>query len=52
MGTGRFAALALLFAHPANGFEIFFEMVDAALDAAAIGFKLRFAGSAGTDAAA
>ena len=48
----RFAALALLAAHAADGFEIDFELVDAALDAAAIGFELGFAGSAGTDAAA
>ena len=48
----RFAALALLLAHAADGFKILFEMVNAALDAAAIGFELRFARSARTDAAA
>ena len=46
------AALALLFADAAHGFEIELEMVDAALNAAAVGFKLGFAGAAGTDAAA
>ena len=48
----RFAALALLAAHAADRFEIDFELVDATLNAAAIGFELGFAGSAGADAAA
>ena len=48
----RLAALALLLAHAAHGFEIELELIDAALDAAAIGFELGFAGSAGADAAA
>ena len=48
----RLAALALLPAHAPHRFEIELELVDAALNPAAIGFKLRFAGSAGADAAA
>jgi len=47
-----FATLALLAAHAADGLEIELELVDSALDAAAIGFELGFAGSAGADAAA
>ncbi len=39
-------------ANAADGFEIELELVDAALNAAAIGFELGFAGSAGADAAA
>jgi len=46
------AALALLAAHTANGFEVELELIDAALDAAAICFKLCFARAAGADAAA
>jgi len=47
-----FAAPSLLAADAAHGFEIDFELIDAALDAAAIGFKLGFAGSPGADSAA
>ncbi len=50
-GNG-FAALALLAANAANGLEVALEQIDAALDAAAIGFELGFAGTAGADAAA
>ena len=46
------AALALLAAHAAHGFQIALELIDAALDATAVGFELRLAGSAGADAAA
>ena len=50
-GNG-FAALALLLAHTAHGIEVELELIDAALDLAAIGFELRFTGPAGADAAA
>ena len=47
-----FAALALLAANAADGVERELEVIDAALDAAAIGFELGFAGTASADAAA
>ena len=47
-----FAALALLAAHAAHGIQIALELVDAALDAPAVGFELGFAGAARADAAA
>ena len=46
------AALALLAAHATHRFEIALELVDAALNLPAIGFKLGFAGPARADAAA
>ena len=48
----RLAPLALLVAHAAHRFEIELELIDAALNPAAVGFELRFAGAAGADAAA
>ena len=47
-----FAALALLPARAAYCFEIDFELIDAALNPATIGFELGFAGATGADAAA
>ena len=47
-----FAALALLAADAADGVERALEVINAALDAAAIGFELGFAGPASADAAA
>ena len=48
----RLAALALLAAHAAHRVKIALELIDAALNAAAIGFELGFAGPASADAAA
>ena len=50
-GNG-FATLALLTAGAADGFKGELEVIDAALNAAAIGFELGFAGPASADAAA
>ena len=53
MGTGTASRRwRCWLAHAAHGFEIELELIDAALNAAAIGFELGFAGSAGADAAA
>ena len=46
-----FAALALLAANAADGFKRELEVIDAALNLAAIGFELGFAGPASADAA-
>src|SRR6266568_6467980 len=47
-----FAALALLRADAAHILDLLFDVLDAAMDFAAIGFELRFAGASGADAAA
>jgi len=47
-----FATLALLAADAANGFERELEVINAALNAATIGFELGFAGPASADTAA
>ena len=53
VATGAdFAALPLLRADAAHVFDLLFDVADAAVDFAAVGFKLGFAGSAGADAAA
>jgi hypothetical protein len=48
----RFASLALLTTDAADRFEVELELVNAALNAPAIGFELGFAGSTGADTAA
>ncbi len=47
----RFAPLPLLRANPANVFDLLFYMPNAAVNSAAIGFKLRFARPSSTDSA-
>ncbi len=49
-GNG-FTPLALLLAHAAHSIELAFQVIDASLDAPAVGFKLGFAGPACADAA-
>ena len=52
-GNGNgLAALTLLAAHAAHSLQVLFELINASLDAAAVGFKLGFPRSTGADSAA